>query len=157
MKKKSPHDRRSIIGLREYVSFPEWDVPDIVAKVDTGARTSALHVENIKKLPGGRVRFEVVLSRKDPDRRVPVEEEIVRVTRVRPSTGHATERFVVATKVALGNIEKVVEFSLVSRKHMLCRMLLGRIALEGDFLVDVGLRYALGKPQKVRKPRKAGT
>jgi len=154
MEKKNPPDIRTIIGLREYVSFPKWDVPDIVAKIDTGARTSALHVENIEKLSRQRVRFDVVLSRKNPDLRVPVEEKIVRITRVRASTGHAKERYVVATSISLGDIEKTVEFSLVCRKHMLCRMLLGRTALAGDFLVDVDLRYALSKPRTLRKPRK---
>jgi hypothetical protein len=125
--------------------LPEWGVKRVLAKVDTGARTSALHVDRIARLPGGRVRFEVVLSRKNPARCVPVEADLVRVTRVRSSTGHRQERYVVATSIRIGKWKRRVELSLVRREHMICRMLLGRSALSG-FLVDVDRKHEHGRP-----------
>ncbi len=139
-----------VIGWREYVALPDWGVPAIKAKIDTGARTSALHVEKIRRLPGDRVRFEAVLSHRRPERRVQVTAEIVRMSRVRPSTGHLQERFVVATRVKLGRHVRRIELSLVCRANMLCRMLIGRTALDG-FVIDPTRDYRFGKPS----PRRA--
>lgn len=145
----SPGEPR-IIGWREYVALPEWGIRRLEAKVDTGARTSALHVDGLERLPGERVRFDVVLSRRDPARRVPVIADLVRVTRVRSSTGHVQERFVVATTIRVAGLRRRVEFSLVRRDVMICRMLLGRRALAG-FLVDVNRKHEHGKPGRVRR------
>lgn len=144
----------TVVGWREYVTLPEWGVGGVLAKIDTGARTSALHVANIEDLPGDRVRFEVVLSRTDPARRIPVVADLVRVARVKPSTGIHQHRHVVATSMKLGPVEKTIEVSLVCRKSMLCRMLIGRSALDDDFLVNSSRRYIFGKPKRVRR-RKA--
>src|SRR6188474_2231761 len=61
-----------LIGWTEYVDLPDWGVRRLLAKVDTGARSSALHVENIRELPRGLVAFDVVLHRERRDRRVHV-------------------------------------------------------------------------------------
>lgn len=114
------------------------------AKVDTGARTSALDVDEVVPLPGGRVRFAVVL-RRDRSRRIRVEERVSRIARVRPSSGVSQTRYFVETTLRLGDVEKRVELSLVPRRGMLCRMLLGRTALAGDFLVDPDAAYRLGR------------
>jgi hypothetical protein len=143
-----------IIGRRERVSFPDWGIERVLAKVDSGARTSALHVGNIVDLPGDRVRFEVVLSRADPDQRVPVEADLSRVTRVRPSTGTQHRRHVVTTRIRIGPVEREIEVSLVCRAKMLCRMLLGRTALEG-VLIDVSRKHILSTRTRAgRKGRK---
>jgi hypothetical protein len=143
-----------VVGWNEYVELPEWGVRRLRAKVDTGARTSALHVENIEELPRGRVRFDVVLHRAHRDRRVPVETRVVRRGRVRSSTGHYATRIFVATRLRLGPVEKTIELSLVDRGPMIFRMLLGRTALAGAFLIDVGHR-ALHDPRRVRRKKKA--
>jgi len=135
------------IGWREYVSLPDWGVKGVVAKIDTGARTSAVHVEKIRRLPGRRVQFEVVTRRAKvdrPEKTVPVEAAVIRSTRVRSSTGHSQERFVVATRVRIGSVVRRIELSLVRREHMLCRMLLGRTALDG-LLVDATRTHILGE------------
>lgn len=142
---------KPIIGRREYVAFPEWGIKGVEAKIDTGARTSAIHVDNVERLPGDRVRFDVVLSRRKPEKCVSVEADLVRFTRVRSSTGHQQERFVVATKMRIGTISRKIELSLVSRKQMLCRMLLGRTALS-DFLIDVNVKHLHGVPKR-REPK----
>ena len=138
---------KPIVGRREYVAFPEWGIKGVEAKIDTGARTSAIHVDNVKRLPKDRVQFDVVLSRRKPDRRVHVEADLVRFTRVRSSTGHRQERFVVATKIRIGDIKRRIELSLVSRKQMLCRMLLGRTAVTG-LLIDVDVKHLHGVPKR---------
>jgi hypothetical protein len=131
-----------VIGWREPVALPDWGIGSIKTKIDTGARTSAIHVDNIEHLPGNRVSFDVITSvRTDARgrrliRRRPVETGIVRTSRVRNSAGHCEERLVVSTTLRFGPVEREIELSLVSRKRMLCRLLLGRMALKHRFLID---------------------
>jgi hypothetical protein len=143
-----PHKKKRTIGWRERVAFPDWKIAGIQAKIDTGARTSALHVDEVSELPGDRIRFNVVLNRKQPAKKVTVEAKVVRTTRVRSSSGHQQKRYVVEAKIKIGPVTKVIETSLVSRANMTCRMLIGRKALEGDFLVDASKRYVFGGPPK---------
>ena len=135
-----------IIGVTEYVDIPAWRILRLRAKIDTGARTSALHVENIRELAGGRVRFDVRLSRSESDRRVTVEARIARRGQVRPSSGEPEERIFVAVKVRIGPVEREIELSLVDRGRMIFRMLIGRRALAHAFLVDPSRRYLLQQP-----------
>lgn len=141
-----------VIGWTEFVDLPDWGVRKLRAKVDTGARTSALHVENIEELPRGFVRFDVVLHREKRDRRIHVKAKISRRGRVRSSSGHQAKRLFVETTLRLGPIEKRVEVSLVDREKMIHRMLLGRAALQGPILVDVDRRMVLrAKRKKTRR------
>jgi hypothetical protein len=126
-----------VIGWWEYVDLPGWGVTGLRAKVDTGAATSALDVAAIRELPGGRVRFDVVLDRRSPARRVRVETAVARRGVVRASTGEAARRIFVRARLRLGPVEREVEVSLVDRGRMRYRMLLGRGALAGRFVVDV--------------------
>jgi hypothetical protein len=90
-----------------------------------------------------------MLHRKRLERRQHVRTRIVKVARVRSSTGQYTERCFVSTRIRIGTVEKEIEFSLVSRDKMLFRMLLGRKALERDFWVDVSRRNLVTR--RVRK------
>lgn len=139
-------DAPLVIGVTEYVDIPAWRILRLRAKIDTGARSSALHVENIRELGAGRVRFDVRLSRSERDRRVTVEARIARRGHVRPSSGEPEERIFVAVKVRIGPIEREIELSLVDRGRMIFRMLIGRRALAHAFLVDPGRRYVLHQP-----------
>jgi hypothetical protein len=147
-----------IIGWAELVDIPEWNITRMRAKMDTGARSSALHVENIRELPHDRVRFDVRLHRRKVDRRVTVEAPVKRRGRVKPSSGEPQARIFVSAKVKIGSIEREIELSLVSRERMIFRMLIGRSALSHHFLVDVSKRYVLSKPRKkkVKKKRMMG-
>jgi hypothetical protein len=142
------HGPKDVIGWTEYIDFPDWHISGMKAKVDTGARTSALHVEDLKELPDGRVRFHVILSRKNQDKRVTVTAPILKWAKVRSSTGIFRRRCFVEARVRIGHIEKVIEISLVSRERMLFRMLLGRTAIERDFLVDVSKRSVISERPK---------
>lgn len=140
-----------VVGWNEYVEFPEWGIRRLGAKVDTGAKTSALHVEDIEELGRGRIRFSVVVHRTKRDRHFPVTTRVVRRARVRSSNGHYESRYFVRTWMRLGNVEKEVELSLVDRGKMAHRMLLGRQALQGDFVVDVSKRHLLDRAKKAAK------
>jgi hypothetical protein len=143
----------TLIGWNEYVDIPEWGIRRLRAKVDTGAKNSALHVENIRELSRGRVRFDVVLHRKKRDRRVHVTTRISRRGRVRSSTGHYEMRIFVKAPVHIGPVEREIELSLVDRERMIFRMLLGRTALAGAFLIDPEHKQLLKRPrtQRIRK------
>ena len=127
---------KKVIGWREHVSFPDWGVGPVRAKIDTGARTSAIHVADIEDLGDGRIRFEVVTRERPKRRTVWVEAEPVRTATVKPSTGDKQSRPVVSTRFRLGGVEQTIELGLVCRKGMLCRMLVGRTALADRFVVD---------------------
>ena len=147
------------MGWREYVDLPEWHIRRVRAKLDTGARTSAIHVASFEHLSNGRVRFEVVI-REHPERRTKlVEADIVRESVVKPSSGQAQVRPVVRTSLVIGPLQIQAEVGLVCRQGMLCRMLVGRRALEGSALVDPSRTYlatsrvARGQGQAHPKPK----
>ncbi len=151
------HSELPIVGLAEYVSFPEWGIERLKAKIDTGARSSALHVENIQELPRGRVAFEVRLDRADHTRRVRVSTAITRKARVRSSNGQYDERIFVTAAFKMGTIATTIEVSLVDRAKMRYRMLVGRTTLSGRALVDVSRRFILTKTKKTAKRRRKPT
>ncbi len=137
------------------MDLPRWGVRGLRAKVDTGARSSALHVERIRELPRGRVRFEVVLHRAKRDRRIEVEARVRRRARVRSSNGEFSTRIFVSTLLRLGPVEREIEISLVDRGRMIHRMLLGRTALAGRFLIDPAESSLLTtRPRRVRARRR---
>jgi hypothetical protein len=154
MREERSSQPHTTIGWREYVALPEWGLPYVKAKADTGARTSAIDVANVTAVGENRVRFDIVADRRGEGdgERVTVEAEVVRRTRVKSSFGDAHDRIIVETLLRLGPVEKRIELSLVSRKNMLCRMLLGRKALEPEFVVDSAHRYLFG-----RRPRRKRT
>lgn len=145
-----------IIGWREWVEFPEWTLR-MRAKADTGARSSAIDCAEITELPGDRVRFTVRRDRKET-KLITLEEDIVARKKVRSSTGHPTDRIFVGTTLRLAGIEKRVVVSLVCRKRMIHRLLLGREALGNDFLVNSSVdHWATPKrsPKKKSAKKKA--
>lgn len=144
------------IGWKEVIDLPGWGIRGLLAKADTGARGSAIDVESVRRVGSGRVRFSIVLHRKDRSDLREVEADIVETKRVRSSNGEVQERYVVRTEVRIGKVSREVDFSLVSRHRMICRALLGRHAMEGAFLVDSGAKYLHGPRVKPRKIKRAG-
>jgi hypothetical protein len=145
---------KTVIGWTEFVDLPEWGIRKLRAKVDTGARTSALHVEHIVELPRGFVGFDVILHRKKRSRRIRVKAKITRRSRVRSSSGHQSERLFVDTMLSIGPVVKRIEVSLVDRQMMIHRMLLGREALHGPFVIDVNHRMIHHKKTVKKKSKK---
>jgi len=146
---------KTTIGWSEYIEFPDWDIHALKAKVDTGARTSALHVEDLRETVPGWVEFYVVLTKTGPRHRRRVRAQVAKWAKVRSSNGDYKRRCFVKTHVKIGTTLKEIEISLVCREKMMFRMLLGRKALERDFVVDVSKRTLLGIP-KARKRTDAG-
>lgn len=140
------------IGWKEYIDLPDWNIEGVRAKIDTGARTSALHVEDVEILAKGKVKFHVILSRRKKQR-VSVVTDILRIGKVRSSIGCHTERIFVSSRVRMGPVVKRIEINLVDRKEMRFRMLLGRTAIDKHALIDVNSSYLLGKRKK-KKPGK---
>ena len=141
-------DSRPVIGWREYVALPDWGIERVRVKTDTGARTSAIHVANYVDQEDGTARFDVVISERPKRRTIHVRASLVREAVVKPSSGKRQRRPVVRTTLQLGGVSKQIEITLVCRKGMLCRMLLGRTALEDDFLVDASKKYLASEKRR---------
>ena len=152
MKKREKQVRKkTVIGWNEFVALPEWDIPKIKAKIDTGARSSALHVEQIEQLPNNHLSFWVVLD-KHKERKIKVVARVKRHGHVKSSHGETSGRFFVETKIRIGPVTRKIELNLVDRGKMNFRMLLGRTALRGRFMIDVA--YAGLLSQKKQKKRR---
>lgn len=136
------------VGWREWLALPELGVPAIKAKVDTGARTSALHAVRLEvfKADGReRVRFWVQPLRKQPDFQLRCEADVADRRTVSDSGGHREKRVVIRSKIRLSDREWSADITLTDRYTMLFPMLLGRKALEGLFIVDPALSYSTGR------------
>jgi hypothetical protein len=135
------------IGRREFLTFVDWPVRRIRAKIDTGAYSSALDVAGYEvQERDGRphaARVQLALSRKHPERVIEVEAPVVRMTVVRNSGGVPEHRPVIETTVRLGPVTKRIQITLTRRHGMRFRMLLGRQAIAADFVVDVAKKYLL--------------
>lgn len=130
------------------MELPELGIPAVKAKVDTGARTSAIHafkVEPFQKSKKHYVRFWVHPLQKDKKYKICCEAPLVDYRSVVDSGGHREKRYVIETPVKLGDYIWPIEITLTNRDTMLFRMLLGRTALKGRFVVDPGLSFCIGK------------
>lgn len=141
------------MGWREWVSLPGIGVPWIKAKLDTGARSSALHAFDIEESADGeRVRFKVRPWQKSLDDIVEVECPIHDRRSVRSSSGHSEARIVVLLEVTLGGRTVTAETTLSNRDQMGFRMLIGRQALRDHFLVSARRSFLAGRaPKPVRR------
>jgi hypothetical protein len=133
-------------GRREYVEFPEWGIGKVRAKVDTGARTSALGVARYELERNGeavKARLHLRRGRRKTGEVKVVETPVVGMAIVKNSGGTREQRPVVEATVRLGPVEKRIRLTVTDRTEMLCSMLLGREALCGSFVVDVRGKYLL--------------
>ncbi len=144
--------RPLVIGWKEYATFPEWGNCRVKVKIDTGARTSALDAVrcDLRETEDGRTiaTLQLALNPKHPERIVTVETPVLRTVVVSNSNGMRELRPVIATELRLGPVTKRVPLTVTNRAGMLFRMILGRKALEGDFIVDVSRKYVLRGPRK---------
>jgi len=149
----------SVAGWREWVSLPELGVGWIKAKLDTGARTSALHafdLEEFQRDGKAWVRFSIHPWQRSADDAVTAELPVHDVRQVRSSSGHVQERYVVLLALRIGERVITTEVTLTRRDEMGFRLLVGREALRQGFYVDSERSYLGGRPRRVVRRRNRG-
>lgn len=158
MRSPPPRDparhQRPTIGWREWVALPGLGIPSIKVKVDTGARTSSLHAWDVEEQRRGSkrlVRFCVHPEQRNARHAKIVEAPLVEHRRVRSSNGQVQQRPVVLVEIELMGRRWPVELTLTNRDEMGFRMLLGRQAIRGRFLVDPGRSFLNGRRLKTSR------
>lgn len=144
----------ALIGWQETVSLPELGAGPIVAKIDTGARSAALHADDIRITGRGKrmkVRFKVQ-RRGSSSRRIECEMPLHDLRRVKSSNGQIELRAVISTPVEIGGQVLEAEVTLTQRADMGAAMLIGRSSIKGSFLVDPSRTFL-----RSRRPRKTKT
>ena len=137
-------DALVVIGWREWVGLPDLGLASLKAKIDTGARTSALCAHAVEHIGDMRVRFKVYPHQRDTTTAVVAEADLVDERHVRSSSGATELRMVVRTPLVLGAHRFDAEFTLTDRALLGFRVLLGREALRRRFIVDPGSSYRCG-------------
>lgn len=142
------NDQKLMLGWREWCALPELGIPAIKAKVDTGARTSALHTFQIDPIAHNGipcVRFLVHPLQKNEtlvrECIAPIKDERL----VSDSGGHKEMRYIIETTVQIGNLCWPIEMSLTNRDTMRFRMLLGRRAMTSEVTVDPAASFINGR------------
>lgn len=141
------NDDKTLIGSEEWCKFPDLSIPAMKARVDSGAKTSAIHALNIKSFQrdgSSWVRFDVCPLQDNRKAVIHCEAPIHDRRTVKSSSGTAEKRYVIKTSIAIGVHSWDVELSLTNRDAMGYRMLLGREAMIGRLLVDPENAFSLG-------------
>ena len=128
-----------IIGWREWVCLPELGIGKIKAKIDTGARTSALHAFSLKPFKRNginRITFELHPLQHNTQEVIVCTADVIDQREVTDSGGHTEERYVIKTPLTIAGQTWPIEITLTERENMLFRMLLGRSALRKHFIVN---------------------
>ena len=140
----SASDSTKIIGWREAIALPQLGIDKIKVKIDTGARSSALHAFDLvefKQDGKDLIRFQVHPLQRDRTVTVTAEAELLEYRKVRNSGGVAQLRPVIMTEIELGGQSWAIELTLTNRDVMGFRMLLGRQAVRNRFLIDPGRSF----------------
>ena len=140
----SKYSSDRVIGWREVAVLPQLGIDKIKVKIDTGARSSALHAFNIREFKrDGKdfVRFQIHPLQRDRNTTVTSEAELLEYRKVRNSGGAAQLRPVIITEIKLGENSWSIELTLTNRDVMGFRMLLGRQAVRNKFLIDPGRSF----------------
>jgi len=143
------------VGWREWLALPDLGIPAIKAKIDSGARTSALHAFEVSPYQvAGRdhVRFRLHPVQRRTDIVAQCSAEVSDRRWVSDSGGHRELRYVITTTVQIGAYTWPIELTLTDRDPMQFRMLLGRTAMRGRLIIDPKASYLFGKRAHPRKP-----
>ncbi len=138
-----------IVGSEEWCSFPTLGIPTIKARVDSGAKTSALHAINIvpfAKDGESWVKFDINPIQNNVRTIIHCEAKLIDKRIVKSSSGNREQRFVIASELEIGGQIWIIEITLTNRDSMGFRMLLGREAMSGRVLVDPSQSFLLGEP-----------
>lgn len=140
-----------IIGWREWAALPDLNVGRIKAKIDTGARTSTIHAWNIgvEEHDGTRwVVFDLHPIQRNNKLVVPCRAPLSDMREIRSSTGHVERRYVIETRLSLGDDEWPIHLSLTNRDEMGFRLLLGRTALRKRVMINPGRSFLTSQPDQ---------
>ncbi len=136
-----------MLGWREWVGLPDLRIGALKAKIDTGARTSALHAfytEYFERNNATWVRFGVHPQQGSLEHVVHCEAPVIDTRDVTDSGGHREARPVIQTTLILGGQPRTIEMTLTDRDSMLFRMLIGRTAIHTGIVVSPGESFKLG-------------
>ena len=145
------------LGWREWVALPELGIARIKAKVDTGARTSALHAFEVSPFVEGgvqRVKFRLHPRQRNTKNQITCVADVLDQRNVTDSGGHTEERWVIETLLSIGAHSWPIAVTLTARDNMRFRMLLGRTTLQDKAIVNSSKSYLVGK-KKTKKTAKA--
>ncbi|MEZ5300156.1 MAG: RimK/LysX family protein [Verrucomicrobiales bacterium] len=137
-----------VIGWREWLALPDLGILGIKAKVDTGARTSALHTHDYRVFQREGedwVRFHLHPLRRRQKLELECEARVIDYREVKDSGGHIERRPFIRARATIGGFSWEIDLSLTNREGMKFRMLLGRVAVAGLFIVDPACSYLMGK------------
>jgi ribosomal protein S6--L-glutamate ligase len=140
---------KTLIGSEEWCAFPQLGIPAIKARIDSGAKTSALHAINIKTFQKNNedwLRFDINPIQNNSKSIIHCEAQLVDQRIVKSSSGTREKRYVIRTEIKLGEHNYSIEVTLTNRDSMGYRMLLGREAMVGRLIVDPERRFVLGQP-----------
>jgi hypothetical protein len=152
-------DGRQILGWREWIGLPELGIPQVKAKVDTGARTSCLHaflVEPFERDNAPWVRFDIHPVQGDTSEVIRCEAPLLEQRTIRDSGGHEELRYVIETVITIGENRVKAEMTLTDRDTMKFRALLGRTAIRVNYLVNPGRSYLCGKKKRLQNSSEKG-
>lgn len=141
-------DNLLMVGWREWLALPELGITKIKAKIDTGARTSALHafkIDYYTEQGQAKVRFNIHPLQYSSEEIVSCVANVIDIRWVTDSGGHKEQRFVIETMLQAGDCYWPIEATLTNREDMRFRMLLGRTAMRRRIIVNPGVSYLLGK------------
>jgi len=134
----------TIIGRREKVSLPDFNLDPIEAKIDTGAYTSALHCQKVMSVDrNGKdfVTFQLLDAAHPHFKNQIFEFPVYKVKKIKSSNGSVQTRYIIKSTIRIGEQTLQIEFSLADRSRMEYPILIGRKALRGKFLIDVSKKY----------------
>ena len=158
--KSAARTPKRVVGWCERVGFPALGIEAIKAKIDTGARTSALHaydLEPFSKDGQPWIRFTVHPDGTDAKLTQACLARVVAQRMVADTSGRRERRYIIETTLCIGDVLWPIEISLTQRSYMRFDCLIGRTAVRGHFVVDPGRSYVAGRPRNGRSAPEAKT
>jgi hypothetical protein len=137
---------RVVLGWREWLALPALGIVAIRAKVDTGARSSSLHVDSQWRFTEGGAPWAGFRIQTGGGQVIEAQAPVSDERDVTDSGGNRSRRVFLRTRLVLGGLEREVEINLTHRHGMLFPMLLGRTALARAFVIDPARSFLHGKP-----------
>ena len=151
MSDSGKNENKLIVGWREWISLPDLGIKSIKSKMDTGARTSALHtyfIEPVDNSDRPMVRFGVHPKQKSDKNGIICTADIIDQRRIVDSGGHPELRYIIRTSVMVAGRKWPIDLSLTNREQMRFRLLIGRSAISENLIIDPQLSFTLGRPLK---------